>query len=394
MDTSSAQHTGSVASHSTPVIDYRADAARWAQMGRYDRAADLYTIALEFQPGDVGIRMRLAECLVRAKRSLAAARRYVELASLHIERRSPRQALEVSKKLLQLCPEYFSAADVADVMLAIGPQAMPLCRLAARLHHRDCRDDQAADLLLLCTRLSPRDAGPWRELAMVYLGHQMRSEAAWALRQAYPILRTLDDPASCIECLRSILWLDPSDLEALRELPQMLIRAGRPELALRELGSLLKLNPSDEVGIETMAQAFALVGRLAACLSLLEQRAAALRAHDRGSEIQALLERARRWRPEDTEFEHALGGLGRSPRPRTSHRNCADEPIGNDDATHVLQLVPDELGARVTSSRNNEVLDVTEMVEFLEDQQAPAASRRGALLPPPPPVRTARALAV
>lgn len=218
----------------TSTIDYEKYAARWAAMGRPDRAASLYAIALERDPDNWPLRRQLAACLANSGQPRAAARQYLVLARSYVTQRFSSDALELGRWILELDPCEFSHDNIADIALAIGSAAVPLCRRAARMHREAGRNNRAADLLLLCGRLDPHDIEPWRELGQLYFEYQMNSEAAWALRQAGVLLLEAGDRHRYVDFAYTILWLEPDDLETRHKLSQVLVEIGPPQEAAVE----------------------------------------------------------------------------------------------------------------------------------------------------------------
>lgn len=349
--------------------DYREDAARWEAAGRPDRAATLYAIAAELDPADWDLRAKLAACLAECGQAAAAAGHYVELARHDIARRSPDRALVAAHRALQLHPGEFTCPRVSDIMLALGPAAAPLCRAAAHRHREAGRDDDAAHLLQLWGQLEPRDPAPWRQLAQLYFDHQMKPEAARALRRAGALLIEAGELRAYVDFARTILWLEPRDLETLRELPQVLIRMGEPRRAMVELAALLRVSPGDEVGCEALAHAFAAIGRHEASLSMLEQLTTGLTASNRRSTAEAILSRARGWCPTDDGFVRRLVSLpDRQPwSPTVSSRDPRPTTTNGTVVLRIADLVvvaPSP--AHTTTEREIEVFDATELAELVE----------------------------
>ncbi|MEX1362500.1 MAG: BTAD domain-containing putative transcriptional regulator [Nannocystaceae bacterium] len=349
--------------------DYREDAARWEAAGRPDRAATLYAIAAELDPDDWDLRVKLAASLAACGRAGAAARHYVEIARHYVARHSLERALVAGQRVLQLHPGEFTCPRVSDIMLALGPAAAPLCRAAAHLHRKAGRDDEAAHLLQLWSQLKPRDPAPWRELAQLYFDHQMNHEAVCALRRAGTLLIEAGDLQAYVEFARTILWLEPRDLDTLRELPQVLIRMGEPRRAMAELAALLRVSPGDEVGCEALAHAFAAIGRHEASLSMLERLTHELVASNRRATAEAILGRARAWVPTDEGFVRRLMSLP-ARQPSSPTVSSQDPRPTTANGTVVLRIADLVGGAPspgpTTTERELAVFDATELAELEE----------------------------
>lgn len=255
------------------------------------------------------MRLQLAACLANNRRPKAAAGHYLALAHQYAAKRLFNDALELGRQILVLDPARFSYANMSDIVVAVGPSAVPLCRRAVELHRQAGRDDLAADLLLLCCRLEPSNIELWRELSQVYVDHQMTAEGAWALRRAAHLLHEAGDYSQVIELAQTILELDPCDLETRRLRSQALLKTGKPARAISELSDLLRRKPDDEEDREALAHTLAVSGNSIASLSVLERLIDELLDAKRRSHAQALLERARAWRPADHDYGHRLDAL-------------------------------------------------------------------------------------
>ncbi|MEM9456260.1 MAG: hypothetical protein AAGF11_18910 [Myxococcota bacterium] len=348
----------------TPAVDYEKDAARWAEVGRPDHAANLYAIVLDLDPDNWDARLQRAACLARSERPKAAAEAYVEIARNYVRRGSRHEAVAVGHRILQLDVLTFCCDNMTDIVHAIGIEAAPLCRSAARLHRKKGRDDEAADLLRLCAELAPREVEPWRELAQLYVDHHMLPEAARALRHAGQRLVSANEDEKYVEFARTILWMEPHDLETLRELPRALLRMGEPQRAVVELSTLLRVSPGDVVGYETLANAFAAIGRGSVCVSVLQQLTTNLTTSGRRAEAEAILERARAWRPGDRQFVRQVIGL-RDMQPSGPIRVDDARPT-TEEGTVVLSIADLTQEAQTLDPDDTEdsVIDATDIAEL------------------------------
>lgn len=349
--------------------DYREDAARWEAAGRPDRAATLYAIAADLDPEDWDVRVKLAACLAECGQAAAAAHHYVAIARHYVARGSLDHALALGHRVLQLHPGEFTCARVSDIMLALGPAAASLCRTGAHLHRTAGRDDEAAHLLQLWARLEPGDPTPWRELAQLYFDHRMKHDAVVALRRGGTLLIESGELRAYVDFARTILWLEPRDQHTLRTLPQVLMRMGEPRRAMVELGALLRVSPGDEVGCETLAHAFAAIGRHEASLSVLEQLTTELIASNRRSTAEAILGRARDWCLTDEGFRRRVMSvpLRRPAGPTAPSRDRRPTTTNGTVVLSIADLADDPLNPEhAITERELPVFDATELAELVE----------------------------
>ncbi len=351
---------------------YVEEAKRWAAAGRPDHAAHFYAKALDVDPSDSRMRMQLAACLVDCQQPTAAAHEYVKVARDYATTRSAQETLAIGHRILQLDAQCFVHAKVAGILQRTGREGSALCRRAARVHHAAGRDDEAAEFLRLCAQLDPSETESWSELAQLYLNHEMPAEAAQALRLAGHRLLAGGDNGRYVEFARAILTLEPRDLETLRELPRVLLRMGESQRAVVELATLLRVNPGDVVGYETLAQAFAVNGRTAVSLSVLEQLTQTLATSGRREEAEAIIERAWSWRPDDVEFGCSVVALRLMQHSQPIVLDQHDARPTTHDGTVVLSIADLTRGAQPGPGPREDsgVFDATEMVELVDHEDS------------------------
>lgn len=357
------------------VAHYQAEAARWASSGRPDYAAHFHAATLDLRPSDTRVRMMLADCLVRCNQRAAAASEYLRVVSLYAAQRRDGEAMALGYQVINLDASQFVYVAVAEVLRRMGRQARPLCARAAEAHLQAGRVVDGLYMLRLGAEIDARNPEVRRRLAQIYLSQHMYTDAAGHLAAAGQLLRAAGNNAEYVEVAEQILQLDPRHLETLRELPRVYLGMGEPQRAVVKLADLMRVSPGDTVGYETLAHAFAVLGRIPTALSVLERLTEELVATGRAPQAEAILERAAGWRHEDHEFARAVLAL-RMPKPAPAPlRALAPRPT-TPEGTVVLDIrdlmASDEAG----------VLDLSD--DVIEVVRTPRA------LPPcPPPLRRA-----
>lgn len=336
---------------------YEAEAAQWAAAGRPDHAAHFYAAVLDHRPGDVRVRMMLAGCLVRCNQLAAAAGEYLRVALEYAAQRRDQEAMALAYQVLHLDASQLVYVAVANVLRGIGRPARELCARAAEAHLQAGRLVDGLHMLQLGAEIDARNPDVRRRLAQIYLSQHMVGPAVANLAEAGRLLLAAGNNAEYVDVAEQILRADPRHLETLRELPRVLLRVGEPQRAVIKLADLMRVSPGDTVGYETLAHAFAVIGRVPTALSVLERLTGELVATGRAPQAEAIIERARGWRLDDAEFVRAVAAL-REPKPAVAP---------------ALVEAP-----RPTSGESTVVLDITDLLVSGEVSAAVAAHRRRA----------------
>lgn len=357
------------------VSHYEAEAARWASAGRHDQAAQLYAVTLDHRPDDTRVRMMLAGCLVRCNQVAAAAGQYLRVALEYAAQRRDREAMALAYQVLHLDASQFVYVAVAEPLRGIGRPARELCARAAEAHLHAGRLVDGLHMLQLGAEIDAKNPDVRRRLAQIYLAQHMPGPAVVNLVEAGRLLLAAGNNAEYVDVAEQILRVDPRHLETLRELPRVLLRVGEPQRAVVKLADLMRVSPGDTVGYETLAHAFATIGRLPIALSVLERLLAELLATGRAPQAEAILERARGWRHDDPEFSRAVLAL-REPKPAVAPTRIERAPARTTDEGSVVLDITDLLVSR----------DVA--VAVAAHDRTRTASRRA---PAPPSARPSRA---
>jgi tetratricopeptide (TPR) repeat protein len=392
---------GGMLARVTQADQLAAQAAQWQAAGRTDMAAQLYVAALEHDPSKFAIRMQLAECLVVLGQADHAAEHYLVVAQAYAARGHQQECLAICERILAIAPQAFVYMSVGPMVRRIGRAARPVCARAAEAHLAAGRQTDGLQILRLGAELDPHNPDVRRQLARIYLARHMKREAVEALLDAGNLLlqaRRYDD---YVQVAAQILALEPGELDTLRDLPRVYLELRRPHEAVHMLGQLTKASPGDIVGYELLAQAFALIGRLDKCLSVLERLVEQLGATGQADKADAILNHARYWRPTDMGFLRSLKRIV-IPRPPPPAERSAVRPAPEGTVVlSIADLLVDEVskrsptpgqpgGVKLTEAEGTLTLRLDDLILDEMDQAAgrgvaPTKPPSGA--PPPPPAR-------
>lgn len=303
---------------------------------------------------DPRVRMMRADALVRGNQAAAAAGEYLHVALGYVAQRRHQEALALAYQVLRLDASQLVCDEVTHALRRIGRPARDLCARAAAAHLQAGRTDEALHMLHLGVELDPRDPDLHRQLAQVYAVHHMVAEAVAHLAVAGHMLRAAGNNAEYVVVAEQLLALDAQHLETLRELPRVYLRMGEPQRAVVKLADLMRVSPDDIVGRETLAQAFAVLGRIPSAVSVLERLVHELASTGRVAESNAVLERARSWRLDDPELARAVLAV-REPKPARPRPALAQTTAAG--GTVVLRMAD-----LLTAAPTEVVLDLSDEV--------------------------------
>lgn len=363
---------------SSPITQYSAAAAQWDAAGYPHDAARLYAAALDLQPHDIKMRMRLADCRVRCNQPAQAARLYLHVASDYARGQCRREAMAISHYVLILDPRQFVYGTVADMMRQIGQRASPLCTRAAELHIQRGRMADAVDILSLGTELDPHDHRMHRQLAQLLTSQCMLADALVHFERACRLLLAAGNNAEYIDVAEELLGHYPRHLATLRELPRVLLGVDEPEQAVVKISDLMRVRPGDLVGIELLAHASAVLGRTQTSLSLLERLVRELISGGQLEQATAIITRASGWRTADPWFDaatkdllsaHPGWSLGRPDPYPVAHQDTL--ALGIADPTEhepEPELETEPVPAPDPVPAPEEILDASDLVEIVDTE--------------------------
>ncbi|MCX4242932.1 tetratricopeptide repeat protein [Paraliomyxa miuraensis] len=383
----------------TPAQQLAAQAAQWQAAGRPDMAAPLFEASLQQDPTNVMARWQLADCLSLMQQPDQATVHYLQVAQAHALMGRQPECLGVCERIIQIAPHAFVYTAVGPTVRRIGSNARTVCARAAEAHLRAGRQTEGLQILRLGAELDATSPEVRLQLARIYKSRGMVREAVEAMADAGDLLMQSQRFSDYARVAELLLTLDPEHLDTLRELPRAYIELRRPHDAVRMLSQLTRVSPGDIVGYEVLAQAFAFIGHTEKALSVLERLVDELAVLGRGSKADAVLENARRWRPNDLGFMRALKRM-EVPKPASARSPAPppqDMPPEGTVVLDISDLVPEQSlkgpapspapnpsGGRV-EVEGTLSLDLDELMRH--ERQKLAA--RGIEVPePPPPVVT------
>lgn len=301
----------------------RMHAQRRAQAGHHAEAARLLQTVLDADADDLEVALRLAFHWLAAGQTVLAARAYLQAARILGRRGSPRRARLLVARAIELEPAMMTAAAVGPCAVAMGASIVPLLCDAADRHLAAAREEEARKLLRLAADADPMRVASVLRLVALELRAGNRVEAIERLDRLGRGLLELGRTRDFITVAERLIALQPDHRFFLRALGHAYLAAGRASRALPKLAALMRLQPRDPALVLRVAELYARQGQREASIAALA-RYAWLRLHagaQHQAEVEAALDRAVEWIPNDGPWKTALLELGISTwvaeRPRT-----------------------------------------------------------------------------
>jgi thioredoxin-like negative regulator of GroEL len=308
---------GSTFSFSTEPLVRQARALAGA--GDHIGAARVYQVAFDVAPEDLQLGLRLAFHWVQAEQTARAARVYLQCARIYGRRGHAQRARILAQRALALDPGAARLEVLAPVARAVGRGIVPLLCSVAERHMERGEVEAARDVLQLAVDTDPMRVHAVIRLADVLVAMGDPEGARTILDRLARGLLRMGRTANFLTLSDRLLALAPNDRFILRTVAHIHLRAGRAREALPKLQAMIRVDASDRHTVLTLAEVHAGLRERKAGLAALA-RYAWIRLRD-GSrhydEVQATLQRARNWWPNDRGWRDGIDALSsRGSEPR------------------------------------------------------------------------------
>lgn len=252
--------------------------------------------------------LRLAENLRLVGDRARAAETYVLVAEQYLDEGRPLEAMAVGFRALQVDSEAFASTRATTLLRRIGPSAAPLCLRAIQAQLEAERHDAAVVLAEAMIAMDPTDLQARRDLAELYLLADRRDDALALLGSVCRRLAEMGADRELIATARQVLRTDPGHAPTLRRLVRACLHVAQPGAALAAVGALLATCPEDFEALELLAGVYMALRRPAEALATLTRLARALERAGEADRADLVLARAHEWEADDA-FHHGLASL-------------------------------------------------------------------------------------
>jgi tetratricopeptide (TPR) repeat protein len=288
--------------------------------------------------------LRVADALVRLGDRERALDMYLQVAERYVGAGRALEAVAVGFRALALDPVAFSSTRVAGLLRELGDAAIPLCQRAAALL-REKHPHEAMMLAELMLVLEPSNLQARRNLAEPYAETGKREEAIALLestcRRLDPVHsapRNTPRDRELIVTARLLLRLDPTHAGALRRLTHACLRIGQPAAALATAARLVSSTSEDPDAMELLALVYIELDRPKETLGVLRRLMCTLshRGPEHAARADLVLARAHGWCADDG-FHRGVAHLRVELRKHGAESDSSEDRAADDP----LAAVPD-----------------------------------------------------
>lgn len=239
------------------------NASKFLQRGQLERAIRELEKALDLDPDDHRVRMKLAAALVRAGRNADALAHYESVADWFSGRGFDHHVVAICRQIIALDPGKLPPRlRLAEHYRRLGLIAEALAQLGAAADVAASSGTLGGeiDVRRRIVELAPEQSLARRQLAETMIRGGLQSEALVELTSLADELRASKRPDDLLPVLDRIAFLDGSNPELLREIAELHLDHGDPRRALAALQILLRQEPPDRALLMLLRRAFMALG--------------------------------------------------------------------------------------------------------------------------------------
>ena len=251
-------------------------AQKYVQKGNYDRAIREYTRIVEEDPRDVRVWLKIGDLYAKKNDKMSATDTYSKVAEFYSEQGFYLKAVAVYKQILRIDPSQVSVnLQLAELYKQLGllNDAMKQYEEVSNYYHVEGRTKEALAALRQIVDLDPENVASRIKLAELYSREQMGDEAIEEFSRAADFLRADNRIDDFLKVSERLVFHQPEDLAAIKELANIYLQRKDPRRSLQKLQMAFKLDPRDEETLEMLAQAFQGLGQTTKTVSVLRELA-------------------------------------------------------------------------------------------------------------------------
>jgi pilus assembly protein FimV len=278
--------------------------------GGYAKAVREFEKAYELDTGDVRVLLKVGEAKQKDGDPTGAIATYYQVAALHGENGFLLKAAAVYKRILTLDPRNIDVhLRLAEVYHQLGllSDAMSFYYTVAGILQEDGDSNAYQEVLRRMASLEPNNVGIRIKLAEHYSRHGMVADAVEQFRQAGQQLLETGRIDDYVKVAERLIYHDPDDLGAVRQLVRTYLEQGDTKRALAKLQIAAKADAQDTETLALLIETFSRLGEPQKANQVLREKA---KLHDTRGEVQRAQQCWRRLleiNPRDIEVRARLG---------------------------------------------------------------------------------------
>lgn len=240
-------------------------AQKYILKGQIDKAIAEYQKAVEADPKDLRIRLKLGELYLKKGNKVSAVDEYSKAAESFAADGFNLQAIAVHKQLLKIDASideiYVRLADLYRKQGLIA-DALAQYRIVINNYEKQGKVGEAIDALKQMATMDPENFSIRAKVADLYLKSGNRKDALEEYSRIASDLRNKGRVDDVIILYDKLLSADPSCTDALRELGEIYLRSGKRNEALSKLQDAIKGDPNDTKALSLLAETYIALNEL------------------------------------------------------------------------------------------------------------------------------------
>lgn len=254
--------------------------------GNHAKAVREFERAFELDPTDVRVLLKVGEAKQKAGDGAGATETYYQVAALHGQNGFLLKAAAVYKRILTLDPRNVDVhLRLAEVYHQLGllSDAMSFYYTVAGILQEDGESNGYQEVLRRMATLEPQNVGIRIKLAEHYSRHGQVSDAVEQFRMAGQQLLETGRIDDYVKVAERLIYHDPDDLAAVRQLVRTYLTQGDTKRALAKLQIAAKADSQDTETLELLIETFQRLGEPQKANQVLREKA---KLHDTRGEVQ------------------------------------------------------------------------------------------------------------
>ncbi|MCP4503153.1 MAG: tetratricopeptide repeat protein [Deltaproteobacteria bacterium] len=260
-----------------------ANAIKFLQAGKYDRAIAEFKKLVDDDPTDVRTLLKIGDTYVKMGHTQEAIGAYEQVATIYSDQGFYLKAVAVYKQMLRLdstLPEIHLKLAEMYQQLNLSSDALQHYQQVAVFYEQQGRTQEALTILKRMVDLDPDNLPSRIKLAELFAQQGMSNEAIAEFRSATDYLKDQDRIDDYIRVAERLIYFDPSAIDVTREVAKIYLQRGDYKIALGKLQICFKADPRNLETLQFIGQAFSAMDQLPKAVSVFKEIA---RIHDQSS---------------------------------------------------------------------------------------------------------------
>lgn len=251
-------------------------AGRQIERGQYEKALIEYRDILVEHPDDLDILFKMSDLQAQLGLVADAAATLFRAGVVLAKSENHLRAISTFNGVLKLDPHMIDAVRyLADLCMKMGMQEEARQHLQRLALHYDARGEerQARNVYRLLADLDPSNVANLVKLAELYSSHGKNDHAVKLFKKASAELKKQGKLNEYIKVLERMVYIDPGNINALKELANIYVQIGEHQKALARLQSAFRLDQQDLDVLELLAGLFEALGETRKAVQTLKSMA-------------------------------------------------------------------------------------------------------------------------